>query len=438
MSPSPPPSSARLGSGSLEGKRVGRYRIFRALASGGMATVYLGWQDSDGGVSRPVAAKVMHPHAEDDPRLVPMMLSEARIASRIRHPNVVSLTDVVSSERGPVLILEYVAGASLAHALELSAHSMPWPIVSRILVDALEGLHAAHDATNESGLPLCVVHRDVSPQNILVDEAGHAKIADFGVAKALERAYATQSGEVRGKLAYMAPEQLAGKSVDRRADVWGLGMVLWHMLAGRRPFEDLESGPTMDRISLGDIDLPSSIRECPSALVQVCMRALSLSPDDRYATARLMALDLERAESPASHRDVARWLKRAASTFLSTRAALVVEMEGIAVRERRRKAEAAAEAPADAAPRQVVSASEADRRTTGATTALESPVPAPKGSRFRRPVTVLGAALLGILLVAGATAAVLRRGPKDANGASSVSPAGTLTDTRGSSPGNAP
>jgi eukaryotic-like serine/threonine-protein kinase len=406
-----------------------------------MATVYLGWQDSDGGVTLPIAAKVMHPHAEDDPRLVPMMLSEARIASRIRHPNVVSLTDVVSSERGPVLILEYVAGASLGHALELPAHTMPWPIASRILVDALEGLHAAHDATNESGMPLCVVHRDVSPQNILVDEAGHAKIADFGVAKALERAYATQSGEVRGKLAYMAPEQLAGKAVDRRADVWGLGMVLWHMLAGQRPFEGLESGPTMDRISLGAIDLPSSIRACPSALEQVCMRALALSPDDRYATARLMALDLERAESPASHRDVARWLKRAASTLLSTRAGLVAEMEGIAVRARRRRAEAPVETPSETAPRQVVSASEADLQTTGATTVEEPAAPASTGPRFGRPLTLLGATLLAILLVAVAIAAVLRRGPKEATSAgdaASVSPEGTRTSTKGTSSGSTP
>lgn len=396
-----------------------------------MATVYLGWQDSDGGVTLPVAAKVMHPHAEDDPRLVPMMLSEARIASRIRHPNVVSLTDVVSSERGPVLILEYVAGASLSHALGLSSHPMPWPIVSRILVDALEGLHAAHEATNESGMPLCVVHRDVSPQNILVDEAGHAKIADFGVAKALERAYATQSGEVRGKLAYMAPEQLAGKAVDRRADIWGLGMVLWHMLSGRTPFEGLDSGPTMDRISLGAIDPPSSIRECPPALERACMRALALSPDDRYATARLMALDLERAETPASHRDVARWLKRAAASLLSTRAALVAEMEGIAVRERRRKAEA----PVDAAPRSIVSRPEA-------LAAPSAPAPrAPKASRLRRPLTLLGAALLGILLAAGATAAVLRRGPKEsvrATGAATASPEATLSGTKGANPGSAP
>ncbi len=392
-----------------------------------MATVYLGWQDSDGDVTRPIAAKVMHPHAEDDPRLVPMMLSEARIASRIRHPNVVSLADVVSSERGPVLILEYVAGASLAHALELSGHAVPWPVASRILVDALEGLHAAHDASNESGMPLCVVHRDVSPQNILVDEAGHAKIADFGVAKALERAYATQSGEVRGKLAYMAPEQLAGKAVDRRADVWGMGMVLWHVLAGQRPFDGLESGATMDRISAGTIDPPSSVRACPSALEAVCMRALALSPDDRYATARLMALDLERAENPASHRDVARWLKRAASTSLRTRAGLVAEMEGIAVRARRRKAEAATELPVDATLPEIVTAPEAGR-TTGAATALESTAHPPKAPRFRRRATVLAAALLGILLVAGA-AALLRRGSKEtarAPGVSSASPDGTL------------
>ncbi len=393
------------------GERVGRYRLFRPIASGGMGTVYLGWLESDGGVTRPIAAKVMHAQGPAAERSTPMTLTEARIASRIRHPNVVSLTDVVTSIRGPVLILEYVAGDSLSHLLEASSHAVPWPVAVRIMVDVLEGLHAAHEATNESGLPLSVVHRDVSPHNVLVDEAGMAKIADFGVAKALERAYTTESGEVRGKLAYMAPEQLDGKAVDRRADVWGAGMVLWQMLAGARPFAGLDVGPTMKRIATGAVDEPTTVRDCPEALVRVCMRAVSADLDARYATARLMAIDLERALAPASHRDVARWVKRSAGSELAARAALVKEMESLALRER-----------SDAVPRPAVPAP-ASSAPLASTISVGT-------ARARPPVlrwAMLGTALLAIAASAVVAARGMRSydpGVTSAAASSASSPAG--------------
>ncbi len=341
-----PPSAGQAHDLPLGPTRVGRYRVFQPIASGGMATVYLGWLEADEAIVRPVAIKVMHAYGGASERMTSMMLSEARIASRIRHANVVPVIDVVSQERGPALILEYVCGESLSQLVETVHYEIPFPIVARIVVDALEGLHAAHGVKNEAGLPLEVVHRDVSPQNILVDDSGVARIVDFGVAKALERAYTTESGEVRGKLAYMSPEQMNGHAVDMRTDVWAMGMVLWQLLAGTKPFAGLEAAQTMRRVLSGEISPPELHRPCPSELSEICMRALSFSPDDRYPSARAMALALEKAFKPASSREVAQWFRRAAGDKLEKKATALAEMERMAQKERRARAKKASDAPA--------------------------------------------------------------------------------------------
>lgn len=330
-----PPSSGHAQDLPLGPTRVGRYRVFQPIASGGMATVYLGWLDADEAIVRPVAIKVMHAFGGASERMTSMMLSEARIASRIRHANVVPVVDVVSQERGPALILEYVCGESLSQLVDTVHYEIPFPVVARIVVDALEGLHAAHCVKNEAGLPLEVVHRDVSPQNILVDDSGVARIVDFGVAKALERAYTTESGEVRGKLAYMSPEQMNGHAVDMRTDVWAMGMVLWQLLAGTKPFAGLEAAQTMRRVLSGEISPPELHRPCPAELSEICMRALSFSADDRYPSARAMALAVEKAFKPASSREVAQWFRRAAGDKLEKKVTALAEMERLALKERR-------------------------------------------------------------------------------------------------------
>ncbi len=339
-----PPSSGHAQDLPMGPVRVGRYRVFQPIASGGMATVYLGWLDADEAIVRPVAIKVMHAFGGGSERMISMMLSEARIASRIRHANVVPVVDVVSQERGPALILEYVCGESLSQLVETVHYAIPFPIVARIVVDALEGLHAAHGVKNEAGLPLEVVHRDVSPQNILVDDSGVARIVDFGVAKALERAYTTESGEVRGKLAYMSPEQMNGHAVDLRTDVWAVGMVLWQLLAGTKPFAGLEAAQTMRRVLSGEISPPELHRPCPAELSEICMRALSFSADDRYPSARAMALAVEKAFKPASSREVAQWLRRAAGDKLEKKVTALAEMEQLALKERRARAKKASDA----------------------------------------------------------------------------------------------
>ncbi len=314
-----------------EMRNVGRYWLVRPLASGGMATVHLGCLRSAAGVSRPVAIKELHPHVAREAEAIERFLSEGRIASRIRHPNVVPVLDVVVEGDDRLLVMEFIHGASLSELLTLAAPAGDMPPVDvavRIMVDALEGIHAAHEATNEHGAPLMVVHRDVSPQNIMVEAEGRTRIVDFGIAKAFERSFTTGStGAIRGKLAYSAPEQIGGRAVDRRADIWGAGMVLWELLAGQRHFRDAEPGEIVRRITAEALPPPSSVRPCPKALDAIVLRALERDPDMRFASAREMALALEKSGSIADHRTVARWVRRLARARLDETSRMVDEME---------------------------------------------------------------------------------------------------------------
>lgn len=309
---------------------IGRYALYRPLADGGTATVHLGCHRAEGGFSRPVAIKKPHPHLAKDAAFVSRLLAEARIASRIRHPNVVAVLDVVPDPVEPLLVFEYVHGESLSQLIGLASKAgepVPLPIALRLVIDALEGLHAAHEATNERGVPLMVVHRDVSPHNVMVDTDGRARIVDFGVAKALERPFTTESGVFWGKLAYAAPEQVAGSAVDRRTDIWAAGLVLWELVAGRRYFVEAVAAEIVHRITTETITPPSSVRECPPAVDEVVRTALERDPDLRFATAREMALALEKAGPIADARDVARWVRKLARSRLDARSLLVEEME---------------------------------------------------------------------------------------------------------------
>lgn len=294
-----------------------------------MATVFLGWLEGDLDFVRPVAIKIVH--AASDARSVAMLRSEARLASRIRHPNVVPVIDVVDAGSAPALVLEYVAGEALSQILD-TTDEIPPPIAARILVDALEGLHAAHEVRNEAGLPLDVVHRDVSPDNILVDESGQTRITDFGVAKALERTFTTDSGDVRGKIAYVSPEQLRGGDVDRRADIWAIGMVLRRILTAEKPFSGLEPAEAASALLDGKLPPLVPIRPTTLGLLSICTRALSADPSARFATAREMALALEEDEI-ATPREVARWLRRTMRASFDQRAATLAELERRAKRE---------------------------------------------------------------------------------------------------------
>lgn len=363
---------------------VGRYFLFRPLAAGGMATVHLGSLRAAAGVSRPVAIKSLHPHVAGEKDGIERFLSEARIVSRIRHPNVVQILDVVVEGEDRLIVMEYVHGASLSQLMASAAESgdlPPWDVVVRIAVDILEGLHAAHEATNEHGSPLMVVHRDVSPQNVMVEAEGRARILDFGIAKALERSFTTaNTGAIRGKLAYSAPEQVAGRAVDRRTDVWAVGMVLWEMLAGRRYFEDAEPADIVRRIAAEPVPPPSSVRPCPAALDAIVLRAVDRDPDARYASAREMALALERAGSIADYRVVSRWVRGRARERLDDTARLVDEMAA----ELRKPA------------------------TTASVSITGAAVVVPDERRGVLPRRVMAAVVLGLVAVGGAGAALAR------------------------------
>jgi serine/threonine-protein kinase len=310
---------------------VGRYTLYDAIASGGMATVYLGRLLGPAGFSRTVAVKRLHPQFAKDPDFVGMFLDEARLAAKVRHPNVVSILDVVSVEREVFLVMDYVEGESLARlskkARELG-EEVPPAVASLITSQMLYGLHAAHEATGDAGEPLAIVHRDVSPQNVLVGLDGVARVVDFGVAKAERRLQDTEAGRLKGKVAYMAPEQVTAGEVDRRADVFAAGIVAWELWTGRRLFTGDQLVSIVERVKSEPIPAPSSVKPgIPAALDRAVMRALERDPADRYASARDMAMAFEDAVPPAVTRVVGEWVERVAGETLQKRSLLLHEVE---------------------------------------------------------------------------------------------------------------
>jgi serine/threonine-protein kinase len=313
-------------------RNIGRYVLFREVAHGGMATVHLGRLRGVGGFARTVAIKRLHPQFARDPEFVSMFFDEARLAARIQHPNVVSVLDVVASERELFLVMDYVHGEGLSKLLKRArSNGIPAPanIVCAILIDLLYGLHAAHEALSERGDPLNIVHRDVSPQNVLVGVDGVARVLDFGIAKAALRAnQSTRTGQLKGKLGYMAPEQIATGTVDRRADVYSAAVVLWEALTGERLFPTLETGALIAQILTRDHRPPS--QWCPdlsAGLDAIVLRGLARKPEDRYASAHDMAADLEQAVQPATPRAIGEWVMRIAGQALHVRAASISEIE---------------------------------------------------------------------------------------------------------------
>jgi len=251
---------------------AGRYVLGEALASGGMGTVHLGRIVGASGFSRVVAIKRLFPGFATDASFRQMLLDEARFASRIRQPNVVPILDVVEAERDLYVVMEYVHGLPLAGALERAGDApMPVEIAVAIAEAVLLGLQAAHEARAEDGTPLGIVHRDVSPQNILIGADGVPRLIDFGIAKAATRLQVTDPGVIKGKAGYMAPEQLLSEPVSRHADVFSASVVLWEMLAGRRLFPFDVSGSAC-RITAVDGTMYSGSRAA------ACSRTAAASP----------------------------------------------------------------------------------------------------------------------------------------------------------------
>jgi serine/threonine-protein kinase len=268
------------------GLQLGRYETLRPIAAGGMATVHLGRAVGAGGFERLVAIKVMHPHVEAESEFVSMFLDEARVAAQIRHPNVVATIDLCHDPL--FLVMEYVEGPSL-HAvlreLRKTKATIPLGVGLRIVMDALAGLHAAHELKDASGASLGVVHRDVTPHNVLLGTDGVTKLTDFGVARAESRIASTHGGRAKGKLAYMSPEQVRAAPLDRRSDVFAAAVLLHEVLTGEGLFRAENEAALVFQVAQGAATSPAAVNPAiPELLSEVCMRALATEPAARYAT----------------------------------------------------------------------------------------------------------------------------------------------------------
>ncbi len=279
------------------GQRIDRYELLRPIGRGGMGSVWAA-RHGERGAETIVAIKTVLPDLASDPRVRAMFLEEARLASAISHPNVAHIIEFLECEGALYLVIEWVDGAPLnviADALAAREQRIPPGILLRILVDVCAGLHAAHELRDPAGVPCDLVHRDVSPHNVLVGVEGVAKLIDFGVAKARHRAASeTTFGVLKGKLHFMAPEQALGDTVDRRADVWSVGAMAYYMLAGHGPFD---CGGRMDtlRLLVGGaprLPLPPGVHPAIERIISGC---LARRPQDRFATAEQLASAIEAA-----------------------------------------------------------------------------------------------------------------------------------------------
>ncbi len=330
---------------------LGRYSIYGNIAHGGMATVHLGRLKGAVGFERTVAIKRLHPQYAMDPSFVDMFTDEARVASRIQHPNVVSTLDVVQSDGELFLVLEYIHGETLDRLIlqrsgsgsgSIVQRRVPPAIAAAIMIGTLNGLHAAHEATDSRGEPLKLVHRDISPHNIIVGMDGVPRVLDFGIAKAVGRSHCTQDGYIKGKIAYMPPEQLYGERLDRRADVYAAGVVLWELLTGERLFAGEDCQPAIMKSVDPVSDAPSArvsgargnSGERPSsdlgklrALDRVVLMALEENPSDRFSDALEFARAIERAVPPAATSIVSEWMQSLARETLEKRSLEILAIE---------------------------------------------------------------------------------------------------------------
>jgi eukaryotic-like serine/threonine-protein kinase len=313
------------------GRVVGRYVLYDEIASGGMATVHLGRMLGQVGFARVVAVKRLHSHLARDPEFVAMFLDEARLAAGVRHPNVVATLDVVAITGELFLVMEYVEGDSLSHLIRATRKAgelVPLPIVTNVICGMLYGLHAAHIATDDRGLPLGIVHRDVSPQNILIGIDGVTRVADFGVAKAERRLMETEAGRTKGKFSYMAPEQVRRDTVDCRADVFCAGICAWEALTGHFLFRAEDPGRMIVKLLEMPIDAPSKLAPgVPAVVDEIVLRALERDRDKRFQSAREMAIALEDALPPAISRKVGEWVSAHVGAVLEQRHRRLAEMQ---------------------------------------------------------------------------------------------------------------
>ncbi|MBL8956029.1 MAG: serine/threonine protein kinase [Myxococcaceae bacterium] len=309
---------------------IGRYVIYEAIASGGQASVHYGRLSGAEGFGRTVAIKRVKASADGAEEALKALVDEARLASRISHPNVVQTLDLIEHERELLVVMEYVPGETVAKLLKAAAakhEAVPADIAAAIVVGALRGLEAAHTATDESGARLQIIHRDISPQNIIVDVHGHARVLDFGIAKAPQRGQdTTETGNVKGKPSYMAPEQLRGKA-SVRTDLWACGTVLWEMLTGKKLFSGKTDEEIITKVITEAAPAPSTlVPTVPPELDAVVLKALQQLAEDRYGSAQEMLADLDKLPLAPPSR-IAGWMQGLAGKRLEASAQRVRELQ---------------------------------------------------------------------------------------------------------------
>jgi serine/threonine-protein kinase len=282
--------------------QLGRYRLIAELAHGGMGDVYLGAAQGPAGFSKLMVIKVLRPALADDEQFLVMFLEEARLAARLNHPNVVQTVEVGNEGRQYFLAMEYLEGQSLQRLRQRVAKDHPFPLGPhlRMLIEALNGLHYAHELVDIDGRALNIVHRDATPHNIFVTYDGQVKLVDFGIAKAMDSSLETRTGELKGKIGYMPPEQASAERVDRRADVFAMGVMVWEAAVGRRLWKGLNEVSIMHELVMGKIPTAREVDpRVPSELDKICRRAL-ISPRTSSGFSSTSAIARRRATSHAS------------------------------------------------------------------------------------------------------------------------------------------
>jgi len=305
---------------------LGKYRPIAELGRGGMAVVYLAASQGPRGFSKLVVVKELKEDFTQDPEFGTMFVDEARLAARLNHPNIVQTYEVAEEEKHFFLVMEYLEGQSMSAVRSrlgklgglMRDHQV------RVLCEVLDGLAYAHDLTDYGGSPLNVVHRDVSPHNVIITYGGEVKLVDFGIAKTSDQSSQTRTGVIKGKLSYMAPEQAFGKKVDRRADLFSVGVILWEAITGKRMWKGMAEGAIAHRLSLGDIPkITDFVSDPPPPLRVICERALAPRAEDRFPTATAMRQELEAYLATLANKPTARDLGRLVSeAFREERAKL--------------------------------------------------------------------------------------------------------------------
>jgi serine/threonine-protein kinase len=390
------------------GEPFGHYELLQPLATGGMGQLYLARNRAEG-FQKLVVVKMLLAHLSRDQGFMAMFLDEARIAAQLNHPHICQIFELGEHGGTHYLAMEYVPGVdlrSLQQHLSERGQRMPPALICRVISDAASALHYAHELTDDSGRPLGLVHRDVSPSNVLVSFEGAVKLIDFGIAKAAGRATDTASGQLKGKFAYMSPEQAEGEPLDARSDVFALGLILHELLTGQRALQRDSDLGTLKAAREAVIAPPSTLSTaCPTDLNPVVMRALARRPEERYATASQFALALEdwilRSQQPASQAHLAAFLRTAypdhkERSRVRGESTPVSGLEGTLVRT------PTGERPKPSGLTGTVLTPERSMAPPPATPALSTPVPPTQPVSSSRLLWLAVLPALGVALVGGA------------------------------------